>query len=241
MNIPDPNLRLLFASRPSSTDVDLNLAARYAPALKLDTREPFLPRAVAYRIFRKSAASPSFPRKIDLNTAEKPSPELAIEYAIWWDWDIIHLYDLEHIWLFLDQSGQIVRAEASWHGDCKDMSVGGGLQLSRERLTLFSEPGKHAFAPMAAVLQDEAESTRQLCGQMAGIGGLLITPLFNKITSLKTPEVDRLIYTFLQSRAFEPTFEFSRSFSISAEMLVPWPALYRWIPARLAWLIDNLK
>lgn len=51
MNLPNPNLNSLFASRPSSADIDLNLAAHYAPILRFDAREPFLPLAVAYRIF----------------------------------------------------------------------------------------------------------------------------------------------------------------------------------------------
>ena len=241
MNIPNPNLTSLFASRPRSADIDLNLAARYAPILKFDAREPFLPLAVAYSIFRKNTLSPSFSRRIELNEVERPAADLAIEYAIWWDWDIVHLYELEHIWVFLDKQGQIVRGEASWHGDCRNMGANDRFPLTDERLTLYSEPGKHAFAPNAGWLQDNAEKTRQLCRQMAGTGGLLVTPLFKELASLKTPGVDRLVFAFLQRRAFEPSFEFSRSFSISAEILVPWPALYRWIPERLAWLIDSLK
>jgi hypothetical protein len=32
VNIPNPNLSSLFAFRPSSADIDLNLAAHYAPS-----------------------------------------------------------------------------------------------------------------------------------------------------------------------------------------------------------------
>jgi hypothetical protein len=91
---------------------------------------------------------------------------------------------------------------------------------------------------------------------MAGTGGLLVTPLFIELTSLKTPEVDQLIFTpnaknapacgrgnslFCNVMLLEPSYEFSSSFSVSAEILVPWPALYKWIPGRLAWLVDSLK
>ena len=241
VNIPNLNLTSLFASRPGSADIDLNLAARYAPILRFDAREPFLPLTVGYSIFRKNTPSPSFPRRIELREAQRPAAELAIEYAIWWDWDIVHLFDLEHIWVFLDKKGHVVRGEASWHGDYHNMGANGGLPLTDELLTLFSEPGKHAFAPMVAGLLQRAERTRQLCRQMAGTGGLLVTPFFKELTSLKTAEVDRLVYTFLQHHAFEPSYEFSRSFTISTEILVPWLALYKWIPERLAWLIDNLN
>ena len=241
MNNTDLNLNSLFASRPSSDDIDYSLAVRYAPILKFDDREPFLPQAVAFSIIRKNTSSPSFQRRVEVNEVKGSNPELAIEYAIWWDWDIVHLYDLEHIWIFIDAKGKIARAEASWHGKYLNMNANGTIPLTNERLTLFSEPGKHAFAPIITWLQDEAENTRQLCSQKAGTGGLLVNPVFKELASLKTPEVDRLVYAFLQRHTFEPGYEFNHSFPVSPDILVPWPALYRWIPERLAWIIDSLK
>lgn len=241
MNNPNPGLNSLFTSRPSSADIDYTLAARYAPILKFDAREPFLPLAVGYSIFRKNTRSPSFPRQIKVSNGDRPASMLAIEYTIWWDWDIVHLFELEHVWVFIDKNGEVVRGEASTHGKNKNMGVNGSLPLTGERLTLFSEPGKHAFAPMVGWMQDRAEETRHLCRKMAGTGGLLITPLFKDISSLKTFEVDRLVYDFLQRHAIEPSYEFSRTFPVPPEILIPWPALYRWIPERLTWLIDNLK
>ena len=79
MNIPNPNLCSLFASRPSSAEIGLSLAPHYAPILRFDAREPFLPLAVAYSIFRKNTPSLLFPRRIELNKAERPGPEPAIE------------------------------------------------------------------------------------------------------------------------------------------------------------------
>ncbi len=63
MNLPNPNLNSLFASRPSPADIDLNLADHYAPSLRFGAREPFLPQVVEYRIFRKNTPSLSFPRQ----------------------------------------------------------------------------------------------------------------------------------------------------------------------------------
>ncbi|MDP9374187.1 MAG: hypothetical protein M3Q65_17375 [Chloroflexota bacterium] len=96
---------------------DLALALRYAPIVHLDRLDPFLPTFAGYTIFRRDGESPSFPRRvtlrpgpleIDANDArdiaalfpdgrlpEVPEIEaaLVIEYAIWWDWDIQHLYE----------------------------------------------------------------------------------------------------------------------------------------------------
>src|SRR5690606_3025569 len=132
---------------------ELELAARYAPILILDDRERFLPDAVGYRLFRENAPSPSFPREIRLEApGASLSPDvpitLAIEYAIWWDWDIEHLYELEHVWVYVDAGGRPVRVEASWHGEWRDLRLGqaGGAVLEGTRPVVYVKPGKHALA-----------------------------------------------------------------------------------------------
>lgn len=105
------SVEALLASPQDS--VEHALAARYAPIIQFDAREPFLPLAAGYTVFRTDADSPSFPRRIELSPTGQPPAATAIEYAIWWDWDIGHLYELEHAWVYLDSDGQVVRAEAS--------------------------------------------------------------------------------------------------------------------------------
>ncbi|MFL7808131.1 MAG: HAD family hydrolase, partial [Anaerolineae bacterium] len=132
------------------------LAARYAPILRFDVREPFLPLAAGYTIFRQSDSSPSFRQgyQVELTPEEQPSANTAIEYAIWWDWDIGHLYELEHVWVFVDAAGRVVRGEASWHGGYHDMRHDGALALEGDHLAIYSEPGKHAFAPTPAWFEE---------------------------------------------------------------------------------------
>ena len=97
--------------RRLDSETDRALAERHAPVIQFDKNEPFLPSVVGYTIFRQSAASPSFPRDIQL----RDRAQFVIEYAIWWDWDIQHLYELEHVWVYVD-GGEVVDIEASWHG-----------------------------------------------------------------------------------------------------------------------------
>jgi glycerophosphoryl diester phosphodiesterase len=208
--------------------------------LQFDAREPFLPTAVGYTVFRESAPSPSFPRRIELVEAEHSPAALAIEYAIWWDWDIQHLYELEHAWVYLDAQGQVVRAEASWHGGYHNMAVQGRLPLSGERLTLLAEPGKHAFAPVRDWLETRLPITQKSCRRSAGRGGVWITPLFKGIIKAKTPQADRLVHTHLANYAFTPSMEFSQVYPVTAEVLVPWPALFEWIPGRVAGWVSEL-
>ncbi len=108
---PHP-ISLYDATDQGSRDPDHELVALHAPILNFDTREPLLPKAVGYAIFGKSADSSPSPRRVELRPDGHPAATMAIEYAIWWDWDIVHLYDFERVWVFLDAEGTVVWAEA---------------------------------------------------------------------------------------------------------------------------------
>ncbi len=242
MNNSDPCLISLFATRSNFSKTDYSLAIRFAPILMFDKHEPFLPLAVGYSIIRNNIQSPSFARRIEVAEIGRSAPASIIEYAIWWTWDIVHLFELEHIWLALDVNEQIIGVEASWHGNVHDMMMpDGSLPLNNGRVMLYSEPGKHAFSPVKEISHDHIIRSRQLCSQMAGTGGLLVTPLFEKFRFLKTRRTDQLVSSFLKKQAFEPSFNFGQSFLISADILVPWPDLSTWIPGHLFQVIDRLK
>lgn len=236
-----PRLDELTEPDTGLAGADRELAARYAPLLHFDAAEPFLPLAAGYTVFRENGPSPSFARQIRLDEPGQPAASLAIEYAIWWDWDIQHLYELEHAWVYLDESGQVVRAEASWHGGLHEMAVEGHPPLQGDRLTLYSEPGKHAFAPTPAWFEERTEMTRRACTRRAGCGGLLVTRLFKGIITGKTPLADRLAHTYLERQSFQPSWDFSQLYSFPQEALVPWPVLFQWIPGRVAGWVDELE
>lgn len=235
------SLAALLATPQSPNEREL--AARYTPIIRFDTREPFLPQAVGYTIFREDGPSPSFPRRIELCPDGKPPAEFAIEYAIWWDWDIGHLYELEHVWVYVDSKGELVRVEASWHGGYTDISVSGTIAHEGTHPIVLSEPGKHAFAPNAERYHERRQQRHgQESERLAGAGGVWITPLFaDELTSLRTPEANTLVHTYLQHFRFQPAWDFGHRFFIRPEILVPWPALREWIPRRIAWLIEQLR
>ena len=220
--------------RSSAVDADHALARQYAPLIRFDAREPFFPSVVGYTVFREDEPSASFPREIQL----ADNIACVIEYAIWWDWDIQHLYELEHIWVYVDGGGDIVAAEASWHGRFHPMrDESGGLPLDAGRLTLYSEPGKHAFAPSPAWLLDRRAKTELSCGARAGAMGVHVTPLFEGLIHDATPVNNRLVHTYLERQRFEPSFEFSTTFDLRHAIFVRCAQLLEWIPARVsAWL-----
>lgn len=234
--------------RPRQSWRRRDLAARYSPLIYFDRREPFLPVAVGYTIFTADGDSPSFPRRVEPAGSRHPSARLAIEYAIWWDWDIGHLYELEHTWTYVGMDGKVVFAEASWHGGYHAaLRDNGRVRVAAkdggQHPVVYSEPGKHAFAPTPEVLLDRRrEKTLEGCGPNAGKGGLLVTPLFKGILDLrKDPQVDALVTAYLKQRAFVPAFVWSKRFLVTKDLLIPWSTLYEWIPMRIDWRLAQLK
>jgi hypothetical protein len=217
---------------------DWALVARYTPWIAFDEAEPFFPLVVGYTLFDREEQSPSFWRRIV--RAWRPAWSTAIEYAVWWDWDIGHLYELEHVWVYLDEAGDMVWVEASSHGAYASMLLE-DRTIPREGThpRVVSQPGKHAFSPSAyyfELFRDIvwAETTAQ-----AGSGGVLVKPEYTRLIP-KTPEIDARVATWLRQRAFQPTLQFNRLFKVEAEHLVPWPTLDRWIPQRVNWWLEQL-
>ena len=74
----DPHLTSLLVAEAASLEYEF--ALRYAPTIRFDQHEPFLPLKVGYSVIRQSGSSPSFPRTLEVGLGEQ-----VVEYAIWWD------------------------------------------------------------------------------------------------------------------------------------------------------------
>ena len=214
--------------------VDFDFARRHAPHLRFDAREPFLPSIVGYTVFRTSGKSPSFPREITL----PQGAACAIEYAIWWDWEIQHLYELEHLWIYLDANDHLIAAEGSQHGGLNDLE---NFETEDGHLVAYSETGKHAFSASPQIARLREETTRQECGLLAGKDGVLVTPLFEGLITSRNPIANRAVHSYLECLAFEPSFEFSKPFDLAQATFVPWQALFEYIPKRVAWCVEQVK
>ena len=239
----DPAARI---PRPRQNRAERDLAALYAPVIYFNQKEPFFPLVAGYTIFRGDAQSPSFPRRIELAAPGHEPAALAIEYAIWWDWDIQHLYEIEHTWTYVGQDGRVVFADASWHGGYSSAVLGDGtVPLAPGSAThpvVYSQPGKHAFVPMVEGLLEVADENAVNCGPKAGSGGLWVVPLFeDALTQRKNPQVDALVASYLRARAFTPAGVWDREFPVTRDMLIPWPALFEWVPRQIDWWIARLR
>ena len=231
--------------RVTQEESEIELAARYAPVILADECEPFTLIAAGYTIFEREGQSPSFPaRRVEWGRAGYPATR-AIEYALWWDWDIGHLYELEHAWTFIDANGAVVAIEASWHG-MYGQAEGAALEEAdpaipgvRTHPVLLAQPGKHAMAPSIEPFMEIRQWAEQEAGADAGKDGVLETGLFRGRLP-KTPENDARVTAYLKERAFVPAWKFSKRFPLTREILVPWKALEAWIPARVSWWLTRI-
>ncbi len=97
------------AEGEGTEQADAALAAAHAPILRFDRAEPFLPKRVGYQVLREPADSGVDYRR----TRSGPVPlrfdlaglDAVVEYGIWWDWDIQHLYGLEAAWVYRGRGG----------------------------------------------------------------------------------------------------------------------------------------
>jgi hypothetical protein len=224
---------------------ELELAARFAPLIHFDRNEPFLPLRVGYTVFRETAPSPSFPRLIELKLENGIQAALAIEYAIWWDWDIQHLYELEHFWAYLGEDEKLIYSEASWHGKYRPATIPGQPPVTApgtSHTRIYAQPGKHAFLPDPQPFAEHRERVTEPCLVRAGETGLLVTPLFEGILdSRKTLQADLQATEYLKTKAFTPAFRWDKEFLVSQEILIPWPVLFQWIPLRIDWVLAELS
>lgn len=205
------------------------LAARHSPVLMLDAHEPYPPGVMGYTLFREAGQSPSSKFFVT------PRGTVTLEYAIWYDWDIQHLYDLEHVWVHLGDDGAVIGIEASRHGKRLDMP---GCDVAAGHPVLFAEPGKHAHWPDAASLQQAAPAIIRMCGPDAGHEGVHLGNRFAQQGLYKaTPQDHRLARLAMKRRAFLPAFTFQPAPSAP---LWPWADLAAWIPQRMTALMAAL-
>jgi hypothetical protein len=208
---------------------DSELARRYRPWFHFDVAEPFSVDGVGYTVFRKTMRSDSFPKR---SVIVRSGVECVIEYAVYFDYDIQHLYDLEHVWISVGNDGRVVDAEASFHGRylkalvLNPMPFHGGTHLN-----IYSQPGKHAFMPSGELFR-LVPDWFECCNIGAGEAGLLAMELFSGRIST-SESIDRSVRAYIREKfAFEPTLEFEQR-PVSEDLYMPWEYLFEEIPRRV--------
>ncbi|WP_246318833.1 HAD family hydrolase [Peteryoungia desertarenae] len=238
MQLPVPGRHLPALPLSSTAEPDFELAKRHLPILMLDTAEPFAPLVAGYAVYREKAKSRSSKFRL------YPRAAAIIEYALWYDWDIQHLYDLEHVWVHIDDTGQVVTVEASRHGARLPMRrPDQTLPVEGQRPLLYVEPGKHAhWADPAEMKRDAGVLVEAMCSAFAGDQGIHLSNRFSQQGQICASLFEnRLARLKLKRLAFKPSWNFNNSLDAQpALQLVPWEILEDWIPQRFEALVSEL-
>lgn len=207
------------------------LAERYAPIIHYDVKETIPVAAVGYTIFREERRSDSFPKR----TVAPDAGGLVIEYALYWDFDIQHMYDLEHIWVWVSAEGEVTRTQGSFHGKYLTLwepEMPCGLAPEDGHVHAFCQPGKHAFLPEGGLFR-LIPDWYACCNAQAG-GPVLVGGPFQG-TYHPTPEEDARCEAWIRRHlAFEPTLIFTDGVAVPEQLLCPWETLKAEIPGRIA-------
>ncbi|ANX00969.1 hypothetical protein CSTERLE_04895 [Thermoclostridium stercorarium subsp. leptospartum DSM 9219] len=217
-------------------EVDLKLVKKYVPNIYFDENEPFYPRRIGCTVFTRPGPSPSFRREIMFNTDEI---KYVIEYAMYWDFDIQHLYELEHVWVYVAHNGQVADCEASFHGKYLKGLLKDRSNIEDEtHVKLYSQPGKHAFSPIAQVfelLPDFETATFE----NAGNNGLLITSVLEGRYSTND-EINGIVSRYLKKFRFRPSMKYKR-YEFGDDVFTDWETLHEEIPKFIQLKLDEIR
>ncbi|PWW43905.1 MULTISPECIES: hypothetical protein [Paenibacillus] len=205
----------------------LETAMSYAPVLMFDRNEPFYPDFVGVSILDQSGPSPSFQREIHFPVE---AVHYVIEFSIWWDYEIGHLYEMEHVWIYVGHDGEVVDCEASFHGRVLRGLLKDRVNVVGRHVCLYSQPGKHAFSPIPVVFE-LLPDLYSAAGANAGCDGLLVNEMFRDYFQTNE-EIDASVRSFLQTKAFVPSMEFEE-FLLEPSLFMPWKQLFAMIPERI--------
>lgn len=210
-----------------------NLIKKYMPILMVDKREPFEIKALGCTIFREDLRSDSFPKRFI--HADWEETDFVIEYAIWFDYDIQHLYELEHVWVYVAKDGSISHLEGSFHGkylNCLEIDTGKVPMHASGHPMCFLQPGKHAVLPDARLVKLVPE-WKESCMEGAGANGVPVPEEFRgNLRKLSAGEEAHVCAYIHEKYAFTPSEEYAEAKMEDVELL-SWEELKASIPERL--------
>lgn len=212
------------------------LVLHYQPHIYLDRLDPFPIRWIGYTVFTQKGLSSSWP---GLTLDPQASGAAAIiEYAVYFDYDIQHLYELEHIWVAVGKDGAVADCWCSFHGMQLRAAGLSAFRLEGTHPVLFAQPGKHAMLPSPELFELHPQF-HTACMENAG-GGLLIPPMLAGRMQT-SPEQDAQIRQYIRQHfAFIPSMDF-RLQDLDDRQFIPWPELLEKIPRMVQAQLDLIQ
>jgi hypothetical protein len=214
---------------------DRELSIKYAPHLYFDKNEPFMIDQIGYSILRHSQRSLSFDRDIWI---DEEKVAFVVEYQLYYDFDIQHMYDLEHIWVYVDHAGRVCDGEASAHGSYMNCYLYKMVTEDETHIPVYVQAGKHAMFPDGSLFKLFGDYNAA-CNKFAGVDGLLIKEMF-KNSIIKNSYIDYKVCTYIRENfSFQASLEF-KPVSYDEGIIVPWEELVLIIPKRINKMLGEL-
>ena len=207
------------------SEKERELILAYQPRILMDRLDPFPVRLIGCTVFSEPGPSNSFAR-LHLDPAALGAKYI-IEYAYYFDYDIQHLYDLEHIWVMVGGDGRVTECWSSYHGMRMRASGLKSFRLEGDHPVLYCQPGKHAFLPDPELFRLHCQYDI-CCRENAG-GGLLVPGMLQgRMTT--DAQRDEKIRSFIRDRfSFDPSEDYVPQ-TLEDGQYIPWEALLDEIP-----------
>ncbi len=201
------------------------LILRYQPYIYKDKLDPFPIRFVGCTVFSERTHSESFPKWV-VDPAEEGAKWI-IEYAVYYDYDIQHMYDLEHIWVAVDEKEKVIDCWGSFHGMRLRAAGTRFFKMEGTHPILYAQPGKHAMLPDPELFELHPRF-HMACTTEAG-GGILLPALLGGAVESNN-ELDAKVAEYIRAHfAFQPSLEFVHE-QLRPEQFISWPELLKKIP-----------
>ncbi|MHA1341078.1 MAG: hypothetical protein ACTSRZ_14005 [Promethearchaeota archaeon] len=167
------------------------------------------------------------------NKWKKQKAYKVIEYAIYYDSDIVHVYDLEHIWVYLDRDNQLIGLKGTRHGVIvTQYGSPNEIKYHKGHPIIYVTPGKHSNIINPSQLNQR--TLNLACYKKAGTGGIYNVQFFNKEIWKKIkpydPGKEYIAEVYRRKFAFKPSFKMTKFMIPKRSMMTSWYSLMNEIP-----------
>lgn len=203
----------------------------YAPVFMLDKNEPFEIKAIGVSEFTEAKRSDSFPkREIYIDNKIKK----VYEYAIWLDYDIQHLYELEHVWVYVGNDNNVIKVEGSFHGkylNVENLDTNKPDLRDKTHPIVYMQPGKHAILSDKRLVR-LIPGWYECCNEMAGIDGVDIHDFYADKVSVDFNLQEKVKKYIKDKYSFYPSLDF-KEYVPAKDIFMTWEELKVSIPDRI--------
>ncbi|MBD3352597.1 MAG: hypothetical protein GF364_14005 [Candidatus Lokiarchaeota archaeon] len=168
---------------------------------------------------------------------KKNKAEKVIEYAIYYSSDIVHIYDLEHVWVYLNKDDEIIGVKGTRHGVIMTLyGSASKIKYQKKHPIVYCTPGKHSN------IVDPKQLNRRIleraCGyNYVGKDGVYDVQFFNDKIWKKVREFDpgkeKIREVYRKHYTFKPTFKMTKYMIPTRKLMKPWYDLMEEIPDRI--------